>query len=218
VVGYARIGVFLAGFTGLGIELAAERLLAPAFGATLDLWSLIIGLTFAALSLGYSLGGRLIDRKPTHRFIGLCLLGVAIWTVGIAFLGKPVVWWIQERTFDFGGVTLGIFLSVLLLFTVPPFFSGMITPAAIRLTVPQVGQAGSSAGLIFALSTVGSLLGTFTPVLVLMPRLGVRVTFLIMAGIALAAGFTGMSSLVRAPAPEPVPAEPGPVLAEPTSD
>ena len=55
---------------------------------------------------------------------------------------------------------------------------GMVTPSAIRLVVPQVGQAGRSAGTIFALSTVGSLIGTLMPVIVLIPRIGVRNTFL----------------------------------------
>jgi MFS family permease len=194
---YARLAALMAGVVGLGIELTAERLLAPAFGTTIDLWSLIIGLTFAALSLGYSVGGRLIDHNPTHRFISFCLLAAGGWAILIALLGRSYVWWVQGWTFDFGGVTLGIFISVLSLFTVPPFLLGMVTPAAIRLTVPQVGEAGSSSGTIFALSTIGALIGTFIPVLVLLPQIGVRKTFLVIAGLGIASGALGLSLLVR---------------------
>lgn len=195
---YARLGVVLAGVVGLGVELAAERLLAPAFGTTNDLWSIVIGLTFAFLSLGYAVGGRLVDRNPTHRIIAICLLATGVWTVLLALAGRAVVDQIQEWTFDTGGLRAGLFLSVLLLITLPPFLLGIVTPTAIRLVVPRVGQAGSSAGTIYALGTIGSLVGTFVPVIVLMPRIGVRLTFLTMAAVALAGGAVGLTGLVRA--------------------
>ena len=202
---YARLGVVLAGLVGLGVELAAERLLAPAFGTTNDLWSIVIGLTFAFLSLGYSVGGRLADRHPTHRIIAFCLLATGVWTVLLALAGRAVVDQIQAWTFDTGGLRAGLFLSVLALITLPPFLLGIVTPTAIRLVVPRVGQAGSSAGTIYALGTIGSLVGTFVPVIVLMPRIGVRMTFLTMAAIALAGGAIGLTGLVRArPQPEAV--------------
>lgn len=194
---YARLGVVLAGIVGLGVELTAERLLAPAFGTTNDLWSIVIGLTFAFLSLGYTVGGRLIDRHPTHRIIATCLLATGVWTVGLALAGRAVVDQIQQWTFDAGGLRAGLFLSVLLLITVPPFLLGIVTPSAIRLVVPQVGQAGSSAGVIYALGTIGSLVGTFVPVIVLMPRIGVRLTFLSMAAVALLGGVVGLTRMVR---------------------
>ena len=195
--GYAKLAVFLAGTIGLGIELAAERLLAPAFGTTTDLWSIIIGMTFAALSLGYSIGGRLIDQRPDHRIPAACLLVSGIWAALAAFAGPLIVDAIQELTFDFGGVPLGTFLSVLVLITVPPLLLGAVTPASIRLVVPQVGQAGSSAGTIFALSTIGALVGTFIPVIVFIPRIGVRNTFLTMAALGVIAGGLGFTNLIR---------------------
>jgi hypothetical protein len=126
------------------------------------------------------------------------------WALLISLLGRTIVDAIQELTFDFGGLRLGIFLSVLLLITMPPFVIGMITPSAIRLVVPRVGAAGSSAGTIYALGTIGSLLGTFLPVIVLIPRIGVRYTFLSMAIVGLAAGALGFTSLVRDTAREMV--------------
>ena len=194
--GYAKLGVFMGGVVGLGVELTAERLLAPAFGTTLDLWSIIIGLTFTFLSAGYAIGGRIIDRNPTHRVIAICLLVAGVWTLLIALAGRSLVNQIQEWTFNFGGVRLGIFLSTLALITLPPFVIGIITPAAIRLVVPRVGAAGSSSGTIYALGTIGSLLGTFAPVLLLIPRIGVRNTFLAMAAVGLISGAIGLTNLV----------------------
>ncbi len=98
----------------------------------------------------------------------------------------------QEWTFDFGGVTLGIFLSVLVLITVQPFLLGMITPAAIRLTIPEAGASGSSAGTIFALTTIGALIGTFIPVLLLIPFIGVRLTFITVGLVGVLAALPGL--------------------------
>jgi hypothetical protein len=91
---------------------------------------------------------------------------------------------------------------VLLLITLPPFVIGIVTPSAIRLVVPRVGAAGSSAGTIYALGTIGSLLGTFLPVIVLIPRIGVRYTFLTFAAVGLLTGALGMTRLVRDTAAE----------------
>jgi predicted membrane-bound spermidine synthase len=212
VAAYARLGVFVAGIVGLGIELAAERLLAPAFGTTLDLWSIIIGLTFTFLSAGYAIGGRVIDRTPSHRVISVCLLVTGAWGLVIALLGRTIVSQIQQWTFDFGGLRAGIFFSTLVLITLPPFMLGIITPSAIRLTVPRIGAAGSSAGVIYALGTIGSLIGTFVPVLVLIPRIGVRRTFLTMAAVALVTGAIGLTRLVSGERFAGSLREPGPVF------
>lgn len=194
---YAMLTVFCAGFVGLGIEMAAERLLAPAFGTTTELWSIIIGVTFAALSLGYSVGGRVIDQRPDHRLPALYVLMAGFWSLVVAFAGPPVIRAIQELTFDFGGVPLGTFLSALILIALPPLLLGMVTPSAIRLVVPRVGQAGRSAGTIFALGTGGSLIGNFIPVIVLIPRIGVRNTFLVVAAVGIIAGGLGLTGLVH---------------------
>ena len=147
---------------------------------------------------------RIIDRNPTPKVIGVCLLIAGVWAGFIALAGRAIVDQIQEWTFDFGGLRLGIFLSTLVLITLPPLVIGVITPAAIRLTVPRVGHAGTSAGTIYALGTLGSLLGTFVPVIVLIPRIGVRNTFLTMAVLGIASGALGLTGAVQQDATDPL--------------
>ena len=195
--GYAKLAVFVAGVVGLGVELAAERLLAPAFGTTLDLWSIVIGVTFTFLSIGYALGGRLIDHLPSHRICALCLLAGGFWTGLIALLGRSVVWHVQGWTFEHGGVRAGVLIATLALFSVPPLALSIVTPAAIRLITPAIGAAGASAGTIYALGTLGALLGTFAPVSLLNPKIGVRLTFVSLAALGLLAGGVGLTRLVR---------------------
>src|SRR4029450_448009 len=88
------------------------------------------------------------------------------------------------------GAVVGSFFSVLLLFAPPVVLLGMVAPFAIRLAVSDVETAGTVSGRLYALSTAGSLLGTFLPALVLIPAIGTQRTFLVTAAIvALSASF-----------------------------
>ena len=60
--------------------------------------------------------------------------------------------------------------------------SGMVAPYAIRLAVAAASRRpGTIAGRLYAISTIGSLLGTFLSALLLIPLLGTRRTFLVFA-------------------------------------
>ncbi len=74
------------------------------------------------------------------------------------------------------------------MFALPVTALGAVAPWAVRLAVRDVGEAGTVAGRLYALSTLGSIAGTFLPVLVLVPAIGSRRTFLVVAALlALAA-------------------------------
>jgi hypothetical protein len=81
------------------------------------------------------------------------------------------------------GLLAGAGLAIFLLFSLPTVLLGMVSPFAIRLTVTDIGHSGQVAGRLYAVSTVGSLLGTFVPVLILIPTLGTRLTFAVLAGL-----------------------------------
>ena len=70
---------------------------------------------------------------------------------------------------------------MLALFAPPVILLGMVAPFAVRLGIEDVRDAGSVAGRLYALSTVGSLLGTFLSALVLIPAIGTRRTLLVAA-------------------------------------
>ena len=57
----------------------------------------------------------------------------------------------------------------------------MVAPFAIRLALTDVESAGTVAGRLYAVSTVGSLLGTFLSALVLIPAIGTQRTLLVSA-------------------------------------
>ena len=188
-----RILVFVAGVVSLALEMSAPRLLAPYFGTDLFVWANVIGLFLIYLALGYFLGGRVADRHPDYRL--LCTL-TAIASVGIAtipFLSKPVLdWSVQGINTANAGIFFGSMLSVMLLFSVPVTLLGFVSPFAIRLSVDAIGSSGSRAGGLYALSTAGSIVGAFLPVLVVIPAWGVQRTLLAASVSLLAVSLWGL--------------------------
>jgi predicted membrane-bound spermidine synthase len=176
--GYLLLTVFVSGMTTLGTELSASRLLDPFFGNSLVVWASIIGLMLLYLTVGYYLGGRWADKDPRQS----TLFQITAWgafLVGLApFIAGPVLRWSVEGLAEYNlGILAGSFIGVLILFSLPVTLLGTVSPFAIRLALQDVERGGNTAGSIYALSTLGSLLGTFLPVLVLIPGLGTRMTF-----------------------------------------
>jgi spermidine synthase len=188
--GSAALGalVFGAGIGALATEITASRLLAPYFGSSTIVWANLIGIVLAALALGYWLGGRLADRRPEPSLLGRIVLAAAICVALIPFAAKPFLdFTVEGLDTASAGAVIGSFLAVLLLCAPPVVLLGMVSPFAIRLAVASIATAGAVAGRLYALSTAGSLLGTFLPALVLIPAIGTQRTFLVVAALLAAA-------------------------------
>jgi spermidine synthase len=176
--------VFFAGAGSLATEIAAARLLAPYYGASTIVWANVIGLVLASLSLGYWLGGRLADRRPDPRVLGLIVVAAALLIAVVTFASRPLLELSVEGLDELStGAVIGSFFAVLLLFAPPVTLLGMVAPFAIRLALSDVADAGAVAGRLYALSTIGSLLGTFLSALVTIPLIGTQRTLLVSAAL-----------------------------------
>lgn len=170
-----------------------SRLLQPFFGSSQLIWANVIGLTLIFLTIGYRLGGRLADRRPEPHLLGLILLVAGLATAPIPLIARPILAASASAFTSFSiGVFFGSFFGVLALLALPTILLGMVSPFAIRLSVSDVNTAGSTAGSLYALSTVGSILGTFLPVLVLVPQFGTNLTFYFFSLALVLIGAIGM--------------------------
>ncbi len=196
--------VFLAGSGSMATEICASRLLAPYFGDSTMVWANIIGLILASLSLGYWLGGKLADRRPSPSLLGAIVLAAALCVAVVPFVAHPLL---ERGANGIGqlavGTVVGSFFAALILFAPPVVALGMVAPFAIRLSLERAnaGTAGDTAGTVFALSTAGSLLGTFVPALLSIPLVGTQRTLLgtstlLAATSALALGRRGLVPVV----------------------
>jgi len=174
--------VFVVGAASLGTEIAAARLLAPYFGASTIVWANTIATVLLALSVGYWLGGRIADRDPSLH--GLCRLVFAagLMLAVIPFIARP---FLDRAVLALdsisAGAAVGSLLAVSVLVAAPLLLLGAVSPYAIRLSVRCVEESGTVSGRLYALSTAGSLLGTFLAALVFVPFIGTHRTFLVFA-------------------------------------
>ena len=190
---YLYLTVFVSGMVVLGIEISAQRLIGNVFGSSNLVWANIIGLMLLYLAAGYFLGGRWADRSPYPRTF-YTILAVGAFLSGLTpLIAQPVL---RFAAVAMGSVNLallgGSFVGTLLLFAAPVTLLGCASPFAVRLAVVDAASAGSASGRIYAISTMGSLLGTFLPVLVLVPAVGTRGTFLILSGLLLLVALIGL--------------------------
>ena len=190
--------VFISGMTSLALEMCASRLLAAYFGTSLFIWANLIGLILVYLTVGYFIGGRLADRYPSEQVLCTITAMAALSISTLPFISQVILTW---SVTGLEQVSVSIFFSSLLgtilLFAVPVTLLGLVSPFAIRLVTKEVGRSGKTSGSLYAISTFGSILGAFLPVLWLIPAFGVRRTLLIFGVILFAASLWGLRSRWR---------------------
>ena len=163
------VAVFIAGGVLLGLEIASSRVLAPLFGNSLYVWGSLIGIVLAGLSTGYWLGGIVADRYPTPRLLVGLLGAGALLVLAIPFVDG----WILDRVVDWDpGPRLNPVIATILLFGLPSVVLGSVSPVAVRLKARSIEKLGRTAGRLFAVSTAGSIAGTFLTSFWLIPELG----------------------------------------------
>jgi spermidine synthase len=162
-------------------------LLAPYFGASTIIWANTIATVLVALSAGYAIGGRLADRRADLQGLCAIVLVAAVLLALVPFVADP---FLRLSVKALGSLSVGGFVgslaAVLVLVAVPVLLLGCVAPYANRLAVGRLAETGTVTGGLYAISTAGSLLGTFLSALLLIPLIGTHRTFLVFA-LALAA-------------------------------
>src|SRR5689334_17266576 len=190
---YLLFTVFVSGMTTIAAKIAAARLIGNVFGTSNIVWASIIGLILIYLTFGYFLGGKWADANPTPAAM-YRVLAWGAFTLGLVpYIAGPVL---RSAATAFEVLQIGIlgasFVAVLILFSVPITLLGTISPFAIRLSVDDTAHAGQISGQIYAISTLGSFIGTFLPTLVTIPAIGTAKTFLLFSLILLFVALAGL--------------------------
>ncbi len=164
-----RVIVFICGASVMILETLGSRVIAPYFGSTSYVWTAMIGMILAALSLGYYWGGRIADRYPRIEILLYLIAGAG----GLILLIPPFAPFILMGS-SLIGMTVGPLIAALILFVPPGILLGTVSPFAIKLCSKGTESIGSIAGQLSALSTLGSIIGTFLTTFVFIPYLGVN--------------------------------------------
>lgn len=152
---FLLLTVAVTGALVMVVEIAGARVIAPFFGVGLFVWTALISVTLLSLAGGYWLGGILVDRRASAAMLYL-LIGAA----GLFLLMTP---WLRGPVLLIGvslGLRAGAFVSAGLLFAVPLFLLGMVSPFAVRLGAKVWENLGRTVGAFYAVSTAGSFIGS----------------------------------------------------------
>jgi spermidine synthase len=161
--------VFLSGAVLMSLEMVGSRILAPTFGSSIYIWGSLIVVVMAALTLGYYFGGRFADKFPSLLMMGIILTGAGIWIGLLPFWTIPVSYY-----FAVLGPRIGSLMAALAFFFVPSVLLATISPFSIKLTSNSLSTIGNTAGRLSAISSAGSIVGTFLTSFFLIPLMGVR--------------------------------------------
>ena len=205
-VRYYYVCAFVAGMATMVLELITTRLFAPYFGSGLNTWASIISATLLYLALGYHRGGKKVDKNPSDK-----LLTKSFFIAGVAILVTPPVFFFHENYFPIlllPFFPLGLILSLFKVgyfqidYIIPLLLSfaflyfpltrlGEVIPVCVGLIVKDSGSIGKTSGNIYALSTLGGLVGTLGTGFILIPFLPIPILYLLIGTALLIVGFFG---------------------------
>jgi predicted membrane-bound spermidine synthase len=175
------------GFITLGFEMVASRILTPLFGGSIYTWATIISIVVAGLMAGYFIGGVFADRHPSFAFAALIKLAAAAYLFLVFLLTDGGLEALINRI---PGEIAALFASGVVVCFPPLVILGMYAPLSVRLILREPTDAGKIAGGLFAISSLGNIIGIIVTTFLLIPTIGTRAitlgfaTFLVLSGLA----------------------------------
>jgi MFS family permease len=174
---------FVVGAVLMGFEMLGSRYLFPYFGGGIGTWAGLISTVLVALTIGYLVGGALVDRNPSPRSVALGLALSAAYLAMIPATANSVLLVILKSVGEGPSAAL---LAAALLLLLPMSLLGMLSPIAVRLLIRSTAQTGRVAGFVYAISTIGNVFGTLFTTFTLIPAFGSRsITYLFASILAL---------------------------------
>ncbi len=165
---------FICGAVVMGIELVGSRILSPFFGNSIFVWGSLISVFMGALSLGYYIGGWYSDKNPSINKLAMIIFFSAIFILLIPVFGKSINNFISGLNLDVRWASL---FSSLILFFAPIAALGVVSPYIIKMNTSELDKIGMSAGSVYAISTLGSIIGTIATSFYLISLIGVSAIF-----------------------------------------
>jgi len=164
-----KVTVFIAGAVTMMLELVGVRILTPYFGASSLIWTGLIGIILASLSLGYWIGGKLADKKSSLNQLSLIVFIAGMNIALISILKEPLLLTTRQ---SIKNIYFGLLFDSLILLAPPSVLLGTVTPYAAKLSILSLKKTGSTIGNLYAISTIGSIMATFLTGFILLPSFG----------------------------------------------
>jgi spermidine synthase len=162
------------------LEMAGSRIVAPYMGTSLIVWTSLIGIIMLSLTLGYWSGGIISDLYPKCGILAGIIGASALVTALVALLANPLL---ESLSKGASNIYTGSIIASICLFALPSALLGTVSPFVVRLAMVNLGKAGSTVGRFSALSSAGSILGTFLGGFLLISLFSSRTILFIVAAV-----------------------------------
>lgn len=168
--------VLVAGLVTMSLEFSVSRLLIPIFGSTIYTWGSLIGVVLVGLSGGYHLGGRLADKNPNFEKFCSILFSAGLYILFIPMISAIIIDFtigitntLTDPNLDSYASNLNSLVATFILIITPTLLLGMVSPYAVKLATKSLDRLGNTSGNLYSVSTIGSIVGTFVTVFILIP-------------------------------------------------
>lgn len=173
-----EIVAFFCGAVVMAFEIVGSRMLGPYVGTSMFAWTSIIGVILLSLSIGYFWGGRIADMRPRADILSLFIFISALFII-ITLVVKESVLEILLGSID--NIHIVSVIASLVLFAIPSILLGMVSPFAVRIKMKSLEKSGSTVGNLYAISTVGSIVGVFLAGFLLIPTFKITNILMLLA-------------------------------------
>ncbi len=161
---------FIEGGSVMAAELLGAKMLAPYFGSSLYVWATVLAITLGGLAAGYFMGGILSYKSKNPLSLFYVLLAAATFTILMPFSSKMILWLVGSHS-----LIPSVIVSATCILFPPVFMMGMVSPLIIRAITIDLEQSGKAAGAIYAISTVGGIIATFSFGFWIIPAFGLTI-------------------------------------------
>ena len=163
-----RYFYFTATITGgaiMIVEILGAKMLSPYVGTSHFVWTAQIAVALIALSFGYYVGRRLVDKSPRVSLLYWAILAAAAYLALTVAVVEPVAY----SCLGLQSFAMGSLLASMALYFVPLALLAMVGPFFVRVLTSSVGNVGGNMGRLTAIGTFGSFAGTILIGYVLIP-------------------------------------------------
>lgn len=161
-----EITLFFSGATVMIFEILWSRVYWPFMWTSTFVWTSLIGVILWFISLGYYIGWKKADKHASEENIANILFAAAIGMFFVFLIKDPILSFFQNLLIS---LEISTILSAIILFWPVSFFLGLISPFAVKLKIKNLSRSWEIVGRMYAIGTLGSIIGTFAAWFVLIP-------------------------------------------------
>lgn len=194
------VAVALSGACSMGAQVVWTRLMGLMLGATVYVFSIILGVFLIGLGIGAAVGAALARRGPAKVLLGwsqiLAALGLA-WTAFQISMSLPD-WPVAPLPDTEPHIIFQLDLIRCLWALLPAtFFWGAAVPLAFAAATRRSEDPGKTVGGVYAANTLGAIAGALLVSLLAIPLLGTQTTQRIVIILSALSGLIALAPVLR---------------------